>query len=70
MGWPSICERHVVGWQGAREAAVVKALQPERCDTAKRPYAAATKPVRTGAEDPASAGPVRAALSAGRQMQS
>ena len=46
------------------------ALQPERCDTAKRPYAAATKPVRTGAEDPATAGPVRAALSTGRQMQS
>ena len=36
----------------------------------KRPYAAVTKPVRTGAEDPATAGPVREALSAGRQMQS
>ena len=45
---------------------------PSDADTAKRPYAAATKPVRTGtgAEDPATAGPVRAALSAGRQMQS
>jgi len=41
----------VVGWQGASEAAVVNALQPERCDTAKRSYAAATKPVGTGAED-------------------
>ena len=26
-----------VGWQGASEAAVVTVLQPERCDTAKRP---------------------------------
>ena len=41
----------MVGWQGAREAAVVNALQTERCNTAKRPYAAATKPVGTGAED-------------------
>jgi len=49
--WPSICERHVVGWQEASEAVVVNALQTERCDTAKRPYAAATKPVGTGAED-------------------